>query len=92
MIVFFLRKICIKDIQKHHITELLILLSRYIFYEILKIDIQNSTMGELAVLAEPSILSLENNKEEENVFSNRYFRMNILIKKPNIVITIDIVP
>ena len=49
-------------------------------------------MGELAVLAEPSILSLENNKEEENVFSNRYFRMNILIKKPNIVITIDIVP
>ena len=49
-------------------------------------------MGELAILAEPSILSLDNIKEEENGFLNRYFRMNILIKKPNIVITIDIDP
>ena len=41
-------------------------LQRRTFVENIPIDIQNSTMGELAVLAEPSILSLENNKEEEN--------------------------
>ena len=46
-------------------------------------------MGELAVLAEPSILSLENNKEEENVFSNRYFRMNILIK--NLILSLQLI-